>query len=88
MTSFGSRLKHYRTKKNFSINEVAKLLEVSASTYRAWELGTKIQGELLYPKLAKIFSITLSELLTGEENKIDDYLKEIELLIQKIRTQG
>lgn len=86
MNSFGTRLKYYRTKKNLSINEVAKLLEVSASTYRAWELGTKIQGELLYPRLAKFFSISLGELLTGEENKIDDYLKDMELIIQKIRT--
>lgn len=81
------RLRLYRKKCGFSVAEVAKKLNVSASTYRDWEYGRQIKGEP-YMKLAEIYGVSLMELLAGRNTDKDQIFKdldEIESLCRKIR---
>lgn len=86
METLSERLKKLRNEKNFSINEVAKKIGVSPSTYRTWENGAEIRGEP-YPKIAQVFNISVNELITGEKKDIEKYLIEMENIIHVIRSQ-
>jgi transcriptional regulator with XRE-family HTH domain len=85
MNDLGKRLISLRLQKDLSISEVAKKLEVSPSTYREWEQGRQIQGEP-YQKLALLFEVSLTELLTGQRPAIDTYMKQIEDAVKSIRS--
>lgn len=85
MSTFSKRLIAFRNAKEMSINQVAKKLGVSPSTYRTWEYGASIKGEP-YVELAKIFDVSLNELLTGEKSSIEIYLTKIEDQVKFIRS--
>jgi transcriptional regulator with XRE-family HTH domain len=84
MNDFGKRLKSYREKKGFQIVELAKLIDVSPSTYREWENGRNIIGQP-YVALASALELSISELMTGEIPKIEKDLRGIEEHIKNIR---
>ena len=74
----GSHLKQLRARKKLTLREVAELLDIPVSTYRDWEYGKAIQGEP-YVKLAKIFGVSLSELLMdAPAASRDDLLRALE----------
>lgn len=85
METLGERLMSLRKKKHLSINQVAKSIGVSPSTYRAWEYGVSIKGEP-YVILAKVFEVTVGELLTGERSMLEIHLDEVEKRIKEIRS--
>lgn len=73
MTTLAQRLKHHRTIAGLTIKEVAKRLEISPSTYRDWEKGSLIKGEP-YLQLAKVFNISVYELLSGTKGDMGETL--------------
>jgi len=73
------RMRRLRLNLNLSASETAKLIGVSVSTYREWENGRGIRGEP-YVKIAKIFGVTLSELLIGEVVLKSKLIQELELV--------
>ena len=84
--SIGSRLKELREKKGVTIKQVAADLGVSPSTYRDWELGTKISGEP-YAAMATVLGTSLSYLLTGEHIQQSGILEDVlrmKILLEKI----
>ena len=85
--SFPKRLKRLREQKSLSIRDVASALDVSPSTYRAWEYGVQIKGEP-YVALSKIYHVGLAELLTGEPSQLESQLKLIEGAVKSIRIQN
>ena len=84
--SFGPRLKNLRFEKGYSVKEVARRLGIAESTYRDWEYGMKIKGEP-YVKLAELYEVSLTWLLTGKRDPIEEELKEMHQLLQKIRAK-
>ena len=74
--SIGQRLQALRENKGLTIKEVAHRLGISASTYRDWELGTRISGEP-YIKLSEEFGVPLSYLMTGEMSNQDELVNSI-----------
>jgi transcriptional regulator with XRE-family HTH domain len=84
----GSKLKHLRQQNRLSAKDVADELGVAESTYRDWEYGRAINGEP-YVALARIFKVSLSELLSSEITKEKDYilqsLRKIEALVMDIK---
>lgn len=79
MEQLSERLKKYRLRRKLSQKQVAEALKVPPSTYRDWEYGKKIVGEP-YMKLAEIFEVSLSELLTGKQNSS----KELLIIVQSL----
>ena len=82
--SLGERLRYLRTQRNLSISEVARYVGVSVSTYREWEYGRGIKGEP-YLKLAILFDVNLTYLLTGKDSEVFEQLEEIEKIVRNIR---
>lgn len=79
------RIKNKRLELNLSISQVALSIGVPSSSYIEWENGRKITGERIYPKLSEALGIGLSELILGEVNPVNDHLRNIEKIIEKIR---
>ena len=63
------------------MREMAEKLEVPITTYREWEYGREIKGEP-YPKMARILSIGLWELLTGEAPSNKKALEDLNIAIK------
>lgn len=85
--SLGKRLRILRNSKNLSIKEVATRIGVPVTTYREWENDRKIVGEP-YVDLAKVFEISVYELITGEKGSSEDLsksFKAIETELSKIK---
>lgn len=85
--SLGKRLKTLRSSKDLSIKEVATRIGVPITTYREWENDRKIVGEP-YVELAKVFEISIYELITGEKGSAEDLsksFKAIETELSKIK---
>ena len=85
MNNFAKRLTAFRLEKDLSINQVARKLGVSPSTYRTWEYGAKIKGEP-YIQLAEIFEVSLKELLSGEKSQIEAHIEQVEDQLKIIRS--
>ncbi len=92
MSDLGIRLKNLREKRKLGLTKIAKFVGVSPSTYRDWEYGREIKGEP-YMKLAEIFNVSLTYLLTGEESdngpaeldKLEELLQTALLHVKSIR---
>lgn len=83
--TLGSRLKELREKRNLTVSHVAKAVAVSPSTYRDWEYGRVIKGEP-YIKLAEIFEVSLTYLMTGKKLEIEEHLAEISNHVKLIKS--
>ena len=85
--NIGEKIRDLRLQRRMKMTEVAKLIEVSVSTYRDWEYGRKIPAKYL-GKIARALSTSVGT-LTDEKSKgepegrqkvVDLLLKAIEIL--------
>ena len=76
MSQIAQRLKNWRQKRGFTAKYVADQIGVSPSTYREWEYGRAIKGEP-YAKLAEVFEVSLTELVTGERRSNQQLLDDL-----------
>ena len=84
MSEIGKRLKTYRLRKNLSVKKVADLVGIPPSTYRDWEYGRLIMGEP-YEKLAGVFDVSITELVTGREPELSETIKSLESALADLR---
>lgn len=64
---FGNRLKTLRTQKKFKTIEIAEKLDVSESTYRRYERNEIAPDLNVINKLAEIYEINVSDLLSDDK---------------------
>ena len=67
---------------------MAKKIGVAESTYREWESGRSIRGEVGYIALADLFGVGISELILGERGSnawIAEKLDAVEDVLRNIR---
>ena len=82
--NIGKKIRDLRLQRRMKMTEVAKLIEVSVSTYRDWEYGRKIPAKYL-GKIARALSTSVGTLT--DEKRIDDLAgkqKAISLLLEVI----
>lgn len=77
--SLSSRLKRLRKEKNLSVKDVAEKINVPLTTYREWEHDRKIVGEP-YIELARVFEVSVYELITGEKSSGKEVSKSLEII--------
>lgn len=77
--TLSDRLRRLRTLKGFSVKEVAEQIKVPLTTYREWEHGRKIVGEP-YVELARVFEVSVYEMITGEKTLSNDVIRSFELI--------
>jgi transcriptional regulator with XRE-family HTH domain len=82
--SLGKRLKRLRVQRKLSIKEVAERVGVPQTTYREWENDRKIVGEP-YLDLARVFEVSIYELISGETTTDQVLVKSIESIEVEIK---
>lgn len=80
---FYQRLRRLRQQRGMTAKEVAEQIGVSPTTYREWEYGRSILGEP-YLKLAKVFGVSVHELLSGLKNSHEDLEQEVHQAIEHL----
>lgn len=68
--TIGKRIAQLRKEKNFTQEDLAQMMEVSAQAVSKWENDLTCPDISSLPKLAKILGVTVDELLSGKEEKI------------------
>lgn len=72
-TKFGKRLQYLRTRREYSLSDIARYLGVAKQTVGAYEQGiSRIQVHRLY-KLSLLYKINLIEFYTDVEEEIPDF---------------
>ena len=80
----GLRIKENRQLKNLTQEELAELIEITPGYISLLDTGRKKPSLETLLSISKVFNITLSELLTGNQIVLDtDYNREIASLISK-----
>lgn len=64
----GKKLREYRYNNNYSQQQVAKLLNISQSTYCDWESDTVFPKAENLSKLARLYDIDINDLLSPENS--------------------
>lgn len=84
--AFGKRLRDLRLKKGLSATEAAKRIGVAISTYREWENGRAITGQV-YIEMGTTFGVSLDHLF-GLEEKLspEQYIQEIKRNIELLES--
>ncbi|MGE3263341.1 MAG: helix-turn-helix transcriptional regulator [Bacteriovoracia bacterium] len=81
---FNERLKQFRVLAKLSQREAAHRIGVPESTYREWEYGNAILGEP-YPRVAKVFNVTLNELFGVSDSMERSATEEIDKIIMELQ---
>lgn len=83
---FGKRLSDIRQANSFSQKQLAEKLNIPQSTYAGYETGSRKIPLDLIVELSKIFKISPTILILGDEiNIIDDFIPQEQELIKKYR---
>ncbi len=67
----GYKIKLYRENKKMTQNDIANILEVSAGTVSKYESGSLEPNIKSLKKIAKLFEVSIDELLNDEKEKFD-----------------
>lgn len=74
--SIGNRISQLRKEKGITQEEIADKLGVTPQAVSKWENDISYPDILLLPKIAKMFDVTVDELLSGESRKDTNFLPE------------
>lgn len=65
MMEYNERIKHYRTKKGMTQQQLADEIEVSRQSVTRWENGWSVPSMYYAQRLSEYFGVTVTELMTG-----------------------
>lgn len=66
MSTLGKRITNFRKEKNLKQEQLAEILNVSPQAVSKWENDVTCPDISLLPELAKIFNVSIDELLVGK----------------------
>ena len=78
IVKIGRFIAEKRKEKNFTQEQLAEKLCVTAKTISKWENGNYMPDISLLQPLSEELGVTLNELLSGEELKAENYQKKLE----------
>lgn len=79
--TIGNRISEYRKEKNLKQEQLAEMLNVTPQAVSKWENDLTCPDICLLPGLAKIFDVTIDELLVGKKKEV----KVVEVLPEEKR---
>lgn len=83
MGSIHERLRKFRLKAGLTLQQVSDRTGIPVSTYKEWENGRQIRGEP-YLLLARVYQVSLQELITGEKTQLGPVLEKLDSMIGEI----
>lgn len=86
MDKIGKFIANKRKEKGLTQIELADKLNITDRAVSKWECGKSLPDSSIMLELCKILDITVNELLSGEEQEMQDYNKQAELkLVELVR---
>ncbi len=76
-TVFSGNLKRFRQEKNFTQEQVAEVLGVSAHTVSRWECGTTLPDVLMLPRLARLYCVTVDDFYKESSAAYENYAQRL-----------
>lgn len=76
-TVFSDNLKKFRQEKNFTQEQVAEILGVSAHTVSRWECSTTLPDVLMLPKLARLYCVTVDDFFKENSTAYENYAQRL-----------
>lgn len=76
--SFGENIKHYRSQRKMTQEELASLLSVSAQAVSKWERDECLPDTALLPAIADVLAVSLDRLFERKQADFDDVVCTIE----------
>ncbi len=83
----GSFIANCRKKKNLKQMELAEKLNITDRAISKWENGKSMPDSSIMLELCNLLGISVNELLSGEEIKMDDYEKQAEENLLKLKKE-
>ena len=75
-SKIGAFISKLRKDKNMTQQELGDLLGINGKSVSKWERGINCPYISILSEIAKIFDISIEELLNGERNNIETYTKD------------
>lgn len=76
-TAFANNLRQLRLDKNYTQEQVAEILHVSAQSVSRWECGNNLPDVMLLPKIAKIYCVTVDDLFRENVQAYRNYAQRL-----------
>lgn len=84
--SFHKRLKQLRSNSGITVLAISEKTGIAVSSYRHLEYGRVPKDIMIFEKLSKMFGVSLSYLMYGEETLSDELLTDLEAIKEKVRS--
>lgn len=81
-TIFSENMKKFRLAKNFTQEEVAEKLRVTAQSVSRWECGTTLPDVLLLPEIAQLYGVIVDDLFKKHSVAYDNYAQRLSALYE------
>ena len=78
-------LKRLRTEKNYTQEEAARILGVTAQTISRWECNITLPDVMLLPEIAKLYCVTIDDLFMNNIDAYDNYAQRLFAIYENSR---
>ncbi len=75
--TFSNNLKKFRISKNYTQEQVAERLGVSAQSVSRWECGTTLPDVMLLPEIARVYCVTVDDLYRESSVAYSNYAQRL-----------
>ena len=80
---FSRNLKRLRTEKNYTQEEAARLLGVTAQTVSRWECGTTLPDVMLLPEIARLYCVAVDDLYRENADAYENYAQRLAAIYEQ-----
>ena len=80
-----ANLKRLRISKNYTQEQAAELLGISAQTVSRWECGTTLPDVLLLPEIARLYCVTIDDLYKNSVSAYENYAQRLASVYEDTR---
>ncbi len=81
--NIGNKIREYRKQKNFTQEQLAQTLKISAQAVSKWEMGLSYPDVTMIPTIAALFGVSTDELFDFDVKNIDKEIEKIRLEYNK-----
>lgn len=82
---FSNNLKKFRQQKNYTQEQVAEVLGVSAHTVSRWECNTTLPDVTILPEIAKLYCVTIDDFFKESSVAYENYAQRLASIYESTR---
>lgn len=82
---FGNNLKRLRLAKNYTQEQAAQMLNISAKSLSRWECGSTMPDVMILPEIARLYCVTVDDLYREQSIAYDNYAQRLMSVYESTR---